>query len=389
MLPFPKGMAKKADPFGHQKRWVEWKGTRKLKSCSRDLSSVNHKLAVEYLLDMEEGYNVASKGRRSYIRLNNIKQRLAWVLFKMDIPDITQATDRQVLSFFNRMKDGTLRRIDGKPFQSTVDYMKVFIAFWHWYQRRTLDREIPDITRYLSCEETVEKEFVYFTVDELKRVAERAKFEYRLMMWFLFDSGIRSPTELMSLKMGDFSFLSQSGIYELHIRDEYAKTFGRKIKLVLCTDTLRSYLRDKDPAARFFPGSWYSFKVYLKRLFVSVLGNQRTKGGRTYREIRPYDFRHSAACYWMIRYKKEAAFKYRFGWKENRMIHYYTKFLGMEDTVTQEDILVNSEAKSKLENELELQKQANAILEERLRRLEETVLKESMIELDQKLDSQT
>ena len=71
------------------------------------------------------------------------------------------------------------------------------------------------------------------------------------------------------------------------------------------------------------------------------------------------------------------------------MIHYYTKFLGMEDTVTQEDILVNSEAKSKLENELELQKQANAILEERLRRLEETVLKESMIELDQKLDSQT
>ncbi len=49
------------------------------------------------------------------------------------------------------------------------------------------------------------------------------------------------------------------------------------------------------------------------------------------------------------------------------MIHYYTKLLGMRDTITQDDILVDSEAKSKLEKELETQKQNNALFEEKLR----------------------
>ena len=127
-------MSLKADPFKHEQRWMEWKQTMKLgtSSGSSTLSSVNHDLAVEYLLDMEEGYNVASKGRRSYIRLNNLKQRLTWVLSNLAIPDITQATDREVLSFFNRMRDGRIRRADGKLYRSTIDYVKVFIAFWHW-----------------------------------------------------------------------------------------------------------------------------------------------------------------------------------------------------------------------------------------------------------------
>jgi FtsZ-binding cell division protein ZapB len=56
-----------------------------------------------------------------------------------------------------------------------------------------------------------------------------------------------------------------------------------------------------------------------------------------------YDLRHSAACYWLPRYKSESALKYRFGWKRSEMIHYYTEFLGMKDTITEEDLCMDNE----------------------------------------------
>ena len=43
----------------------------------------------------------------------------------------------------------------------------------------------------------------------------------------------------MSLRVGDFHYLADQGHYELDIKDAYAKTFGRKIKLVLSSDLLK------------------------------------------------------------------------------------------------------------------------------------------------------
>ena len=386
---FPFGMTAKADPFRNQLRWQNWKRHLQLQTRFSDkpLSDQNRQLIIAYLLDMEADYNTASKGRRSFIRLNTLKQRITWVIANLGLDDITQATERDILVFFNRMKDGTLRRHNGKPFQSAADYIKAFAAFWHWYQRRERTRVVSDITSYLDPETKHKSEFVYFTIDELRSVANQVKFKYRVMMWFLFDAGIRSPTELMSLRVADFHFLQDQSVYQLDIRDEYAKTFGRKIKLVLSSDLLREHLRSQQPEDPFFNFEWQSFVRYLRRAFVNVLGDRMPKGGRRFGQIKPYDFRHSSACYWVVRYKQEAAFKYRFGWKENRMIHYHTKFLGMQDTITQQDLLVDSEAKTKLERESEAQKRANVLMEERLHRLEEMIQRSALAEANARLQS--
>lgn len=380
-------MALKADPFHNRRQWIQWKKTKdlKLNGSDKQVSAINKKLILEYLSDMEEGYNVATKGRLSFIRLRSIKQRITWILANMEIEDITRATDRQVLSFFNKMADGQITRLNGQPFQSTSDYAKVFAAFWHWYQRKERSHEVVDITRYVRVEENKDCPFAYFTPEELKSVSEHAKFEYRVLMWFLFDSGIRAPTELMSLRISDFTWLPETKKFELHIRDEYAKTFGRKIKLILSSDLLKSYLKRRNADEGFFTIDWRTFRRYLRRIFIKVLGDHHTKGGRKLSQLRPYDFRHSAACYWINRYKKEAGLKYRFGWKDNRMMHYYTKFLGMEDTITDQDILLDTDAKSLLEKELEKQKQTNILLEDRLKRLEEMVIKSSMVEANRTL----
>ena len=149
----------------------------------------------------------------------------------------------------------------------------------------------------------------------------------------------------MSLKVGDFHWLSDSNLFELDIKDSYAKTFGRKIKLVLSSQLLKEYLSNRNHDEPFFTIDWKAFCQYIKRVFVNVLGDKPTKGGKSIREIRPYDFRHSAACYWRSRYKNVNAYMYRFGWKEMRMVNYYTKFIGMQDTISQDDLVIDSEAK--------------------------------------------
>lgn len=364
-------MNEKADPFKHKQRWNEWKKKKCLytRYGNNSLSLINKDLIIEYLLDMEAGYNVGRKGRRSYIRLNTIRQRITWILENMGIDDITKAARRQVLDFFNKMGSGAVRRKDGKKYNSTIDYINIFKAFWHWYQKkeRENDNIVKDITIDLDTANKKENEFVYFRIDDLRKVINRCKYEYRVYLWFLFDSGIRSPTEFLSLKNKDFHWLEDKQIYELDIKDEYAKTFGRKIKLILSSDLIKEFLREKNPDESFFNMDWQSFTKYIKRVFVKALGNKTTMAGKKIKEIRPYDFRHSSACYWLIRYKNESAFKYRFGWKENKMIHYYTKLLGMKDTITQEDILVDSDAKSRLEKELERQKKHNALIEDKLK----------------------
>ncbi len=362
-------MTIKADPFKNKQRLEKWKNTEVLKTryCKKPLSKINKELVLDYLEDMELGYNVGRKGKRSAIRLNTIRQRIVWTLESMKIDDITKATRKEVLVFFNNMQEGKILTHKGKLYKSTLDYINIFKAFWHWYQRtqREINRDVQDITIDLDASTRKESDFVYFEIDDLKKVINHAKYEYKVMMWFLFDSGIRSPTELASLRVADFHCLKDKEIYELDIRDEYAKTFGRRIKLVLSSDILKAYLKDKKDNELFFNIDWKSFTKYLKRIFVKILGNRITKGGKSFKEIRAYDFRHSSACYWLIRYKNESAFKYRFGWKENKMIHYYTNLLGMTDTITQEDILIDSDAKSKLEKDLEIQKKNTILMEER------------------------
>jgi hypothetical protein len=83
-------MSEKADPFGHKQRWEKWKKTKEITTRYGEvpLSRVNRELIVEYLLDMEAGYNVTGNGKRSYIRLNTLRQRISWIVTNMRQDDI-------------------------------------------------------------------------------------------------------------------------------------------------------------------------------------------------------------------------------------------------------------------------------------------------------------
>lgn len=363
------------DPYNHVKRLEKWES----KTVINGISKFNSDLIIDYIGDMKLGLNTARRKPLTPIRLNSIRQRVVWItkhmqeIFKKD--KITEITEKEATIFFNDlMRNGKIRNKWNKKYLSIDSYATNFKAFWHWYMRRenSNGNNIKDITTYVDTSPMQENTFAYFTIDDLKKVSVIAKYKYKVLMWFLFDSGIRSPTELMNIKVSDLSKLESSNNFELNIRNDISKTFGRKIKLMLCSDLLKGYISSKC-----LKDNDYLFKItpritnqYFKRLFEKVLGTYVSKGGENINSVSLYDFRHASACYWVSRYKSLSALLYRFGWKSINMSHRYTKLLGMKDTIEEKDLILDSEIKTKLETDLESQKQKNELLEEQMQSIQ-------------------
>ena len=369
----------KIDPYKHKEVFLKWKD--KTINGIDGISKPNSDIILQYISDMENGLNVSSKsvkGPRSYIRLNNLRQRMIFLAKSIEqhcsinLPDISE---EQIIKFFNAMRNGTIKRIDGKCYQSVVDFIKPFKAFWHWHMKinKKKDIKIIDITEDIDASNP-KPQWVYLSDEQVRKLCNNAKLEYKILIMFLYDTGIRSPGELINVKVSD--------IYEdfkkLNIRQEIVKkgSFGRKINLMLCSDLLKEYIQDKglQNNDQLFNISPLVVNQYLKRLAKRVLGDGASLAGEKYSNLTMYDFRHCSCCYWLPRYKSESALKYRFGWKKSDKIHYYSELLGMKDTITEEDMLIDL-TKTEIEKRLLKTEQENEILKEKFEAYSNDVIK--------------
>lgn len=329
----------KIDPYKHKERFLRWKKNPSGRFLK--LNEFHQKIILEYLRDMELGLNISKtnkKGSRSPLRLNNLKDKMCFIIEKLEnrgIENILTLVEEDIHSFFNEIETGEIKRIDGKNYQSPGDFIKVFKAFWHWLIQK--NRGLKDITNYLNCSFSKPK-WVYLTENQVLRLMDSSKFKYRVLIAFLFDSGVRAPSELINISVGDLS----EDFKEVSIRDEISKTFGRKIKLMLSPDLLRRYVEKEKLSCtdRLFQIEPRIVNRYLRRLGERVLGDKLSPAGQRYSELTMYDFRHCSACYWRPLYKHTQGILYRFGWKKEDRLNYYTEFLGMRDTIEERDMLV-------------------------------------------------
>jgi integrase len=357
----------KIDPYKHKERYLKWK--EKIKNGIPGISKENSDLILRYVFDMEKGINIASgstKGPRGFNRLNTIKDRAITLAKKFkeiySLDNIAEIKEEQLIEFFYNIKNGVIKRNDGTEYKSIDTLSRIFKAFWHWYMKinRKQGIEIKDITIDLDISRE-KPDWVYLTEAEVKKMCNNAKYNYRVFIMFLFDTGIRSPTELMNIKVSDL----YHDFKELNIREETSKTFGRRIKLMLCPDLIKEFVKTNNLSS-----DDYLFQIcpsvvnrYLKRLALKLFGDKKSPAGEKYSNLTMYDFRHIACCYWLPRYKSESALKYRFGWKQSDKIHYYSEFLGMKDTISEDDMLVDV-TKTEIEKRLEKSERENQLIKE-------------------------
>ena len=241
----------KIDPYKHKEIYFKWK--ERVKDSIPNISIDNLNIIKKFLSDMENGLNVANgsrKGSRSYIRLNSLKDRLIFLAknfkIKLNIDNLIEIKEEQLFSFFTEMRTGQIRKKDGQEYKSVADYVKIFKAFWHWHMKvnRKQGKDILDITLDLDTKREKPK-WVYFTIEDVKKLCNEAKYEYKVLIWFLFDSGIRSPTELVNIRYIDLEWSDKDNFYFLNIRNETSKTKGRRINLVLSSELIKDYLVNK------------------------------------------------------------------------------------------------------------------------------------------------
>ena len=363
----------KIDPYKHQERYIAWKKT--VENGIPAITKENSEIIIRFLEDMEIGLNVASKsakGARSYIRLNTLRDKLTFFakhfLERYNLQRITDVSEDRLIKFFSDIRNGVIKRIDGEKYLSVDTFVKVFKSFWHWHQKTSKKKglEVLDITADLDT--TSEKpDWVYLTEDQVKIIAENANLKHKILIYFLFDTGIRAPTELVNIRVSDFF----NDFKELNIREEISKTFGRRIKLMICSDLIKQYVKNNNlqPDDQLFNICPSHVNRYLKNLAKSLFGDKESPAGQKYSQLTMYDFRHCSCCYWLPRYKSESALKYRFGWKKSDKIHYYSELLGMKDTIEQQDLLVDV-TKTEIEQQLEKARKENDLLQEKIKSME-------------------
>lgn len=377
----------KIDPYSNKEKYLEWKESaqERIKGVTKE----NSETILRYLEDMEKGLNIAlgsPKGARSYHRLNSLRARMCFFAqqfeTRFDLNKLIDSTEDHIINFFSDMRSGSIRKSDGKPYRSVDTYAKIFRAFWHWHQKVNKKKgiEVRDITSDLDTSEE-KPDWVYLTEEQVKILADNSKFEYKVLIFFLYDSGIRAPTELLNVKVSDL----YNDCKELNIRQEVSKTFGRRIKLMFCSDLLKQYiqtqnLESKDYLFKIDPSG---FNRYLKRTAKRLFDEKPSPAGQKYSELTMYDFRHCSCCYWLPRYKSESALKYRFGWKKSDKIHYYSELLGMKDTISEEDLLIDT-TKTELEQRLTKSEKEKEIMQDRMKTMELQMVKimEKVMELE-------
>jgi len=104
----------KRDPYHHKERWEAWKAQNV--DAIRGVSKYNAGIILSFLSDMEVGKNVSPvsrKGERSYIRLNTLRVRIAFFADYF-CKNLDQLTKDDIHNLFFDMRNGTLKRKDGK-----------------------------------------------------------------------------------------------------------------------------------------------------------------------------------------------------------------------------------------------------------------------------------
>lgn len=370
------------DPLKKQQLYDNWK--TKTKNGISGITTANSTLILQFINEMELGINVsklAKPGKRSPSRLNALGyhlRRIAEIVEQYyDKKCFVDLKREEVHKIFDDMKEGRILTKKGTPYLSPDDYIRDFICFWNWFMKiealkrerdiiekgKTKRKEVFNIAEYLDRARKDNK-FVYFSYDQLKQVLPHLGKDYRVLALFLFDSIVRSPSEISNIYVSDLGF-DGNEIF-VNVRQEVSKTYGRKFNLILCEEELRDYIKRNNlgPNDILFP--FYNMPTFnrtIQKTFIKVFGDMLTPGGKPYSELTGYGFRHSGACYLRsLRGVSIDKLMVRGGWSNLRRINYYTKFLGLDGRIERDMLIEQPSVNGDMIKVVELQNEEIAKL---------------------------
>jgi integrase len=359
---------------------VQWESCKKNDFLLGDLSKHNKKLCREFLGDFELGLNVPRgvKGRRSPGTLLKLKNICVFLGVHIPNKDFEKITKRALHEMFDKMGKGEIKKASGKPYRDVGDYIKNVKTLWGWLIRTKKVEE--DITEDLSRAEHKRGKppWVFLEHKELKSIIDQARGDYRALILFMYDTGLR-PQEAYRIRIKDF----QEDFTLLNVPEKrpdgqrVSKTFERTIKLKQCSGMIKEYVKTNKLKGDdlLFIQTQFAFNKYLRTLSKKILGSRETKARGMTDRLKLYDLRHNSACFWFGKYRRNSDMMYRFGWKREDKVFYYSELLGKHDAIDDDD-MVTTEDKTRYEKEIEELKK-NSISKDDVMKMVQDALKKT------------
>lgn len=344
----------KRDVFNHAQGWENFKEQLTDKYIEEGLTKENSKLFMDYLLDLEQGRNIpknAVKGGRDLKHLNRLRSKMR-AIFKLlqshGVKDASKITEKKVCDIFTEWNK-----------THTADYGKRFKAFWSWWstKNRREGKIVEDVCLDLSTTEknNGERDFVWVTKEQLDKLRSYFDEDKQTILLFCFDTIIRSPTELMSLKVENI-YEKGSEVW-IDIPTNISKTIGRKFNMVYSGKLILDYIKrhNKKQGEYLFEFSHLMLTKEMQKIAKQLWKDDKSEGGEFFKNITLYDLRHSGAIHFRQLFQKTGQsldiLRERGGWSDFKMINYYTRRLGLDGHISKEKLLLE-EDKTELENDL-------------------------------------
>lgn len=339
----------KQDVYNHISNFEKWEEQLTPNYIEEGLTKENSKFYISYFKWLSER---KSKG---YVNRNRSKIKSIFKgLQDQGVKDITKATIKQVENYF----------FEWKKAGHSVDYAKRWNAIWNWYkgQQRREGKLVIDLCvnlKDMMQEGDSESNFVWLNKEEFDKFRSYFDEDKQTILLFMFDTLIRYPTEILSLKVENI--FEKKGEVWINIPTEISKTIGRKFNLVYSGEIVLDYIKrhkleDENYLFEFSP---VMFNQEMQRVAKQLWKERKSEGGEFYKNITGYDLRHSGAIHFRQLFQKTGQsldlLRERGGWSDFKMINYYTKRLGLDGHIQKEKLLLE-EDKSKLEKENEFLK---------------------------------
>lgn len=338
------------DINGNLRKWNTIREKEFKSNKVQDLNKENSKITIKLLKDFELGVNTTTKGKRSSGSLLRLRQSLRLLGIGINNKPFNKITREQLTKICDK--------------KDSEDFTKNVKIIYNWLFRTGRIKE--NISNHLVRDNYNKGKpvWVYLEEEEVKTLINSANSDYRSLLSFIFDSGVR-PQEAWKIRLCDFreDYTILTIPKKRKNGEVISKTFERTIKLKLCSSLLKDYiklkgLKDDDLLITITQAG---FNKYIRSLCKKLFGTKKTKAGESPDKITATDIRHNSACFWHLRYKKNQDCMYRMGWKKESKVFYYTEFLNLRDTIDDED-LITKEDKTKYEKQIgELKNQTKTL----------------------------
>lgn len=178
-------------------------------------------------------------------------------------------------------------------------YKKMIKKFWQWLKGYEYNnsKDFPDEVKWIRTGARTSKlsDPIVLTKDEVKRMFEAAEgIREKALVSFMYESGCRSPDELLTLKISDVEFVENMAKVKLCS----GKVGGRTIPIVACIPYLKAWIENEHPNTEPDSYLWVnkSIRNHSKMMgdaSLRLMVKRWAKNAGIHKRVTPYTFRRT------------------------------------------------------------------------------------------------